>query len=274
VTACADPQKLEQILLNLLSNAVKFTEPGGLVTLSTSADADEVRISVRDTGRGIPADRLESVFEPFVQVDATLTRQHEGTGLGLAISQELAHGMGGELAVESAIGEGSTFTLSLPAGNRCGSVSEQRASMGELLGSESRTIVRRVVARLRADPDVPPASQAELEDHLGSLVTDLAQLLVIIDAGPAGHAGPLIADGSRIQRMITELHGAQRRRLGWTSALTEREFDYLADEAADALRRRAPDHADLPVDDTVVLLRALLGEAKAIGRRGFDRVAV
>jgi hypothetical protein len=142
--------------------------------------------------------------------------------------------------------------------------------MGEVLASETRAIVRHVVARLRADPDVPAATEAELEDHLASLVTDLAQLLVILDGGPTG-VGPLIADGSRIQRMIAELHGAQRRRLGWTAALTEREFDYLADEAADALHRRASDDPALPVEDTIALVRAMLDEAKSIGRRGFER---
>jgi signal transduction histidine kinase len=71
-------------------------------------------VRVRDTGIGIPADQRERIFEPFVQVRADLTRTAEGTGLGLAISRDLARGMGGDLAVESAVGAGSTFTLTLP----------------------------------------------------------------------------------------------------------------------------------------------------------------
>jgi signal transduction histidine kinase len=112
LTARADREKVQQIVLNLLSNAVKFTEPGGSIALDCAMRADgKVTISVSDTGRGIAAELLESVFQPFVQVDSTLTRTHEGTGLGLAISRDLARGMGGDLTVESTPGRGSTFTI-------------------------------------------------------------------------------------------------------------------------------------------------------------------
>ncbi len=114
VTARADPQKLQQVVLNLLSNAVKFTEPGGEVALSCDAGDGVVSIRVRDTGHGILTEQLARIFEPFVQVDARLTRTQEGVGLGLAISRDLARGMGGDLTVESAIGVGSTFALTLP----------------------------------------------------------------------------------------------------------------------------------------------------------------
>jgi PAS domain S-box-containing protein len=110
----ADPEKLRQILLNLLSNAIKFTDDGGAVAIACSADRSAVRIHVKDTGIGIAAEQHEKIFEPFVQVDRRFNRPMEGTGLGLAISRELARGMGGELTVESRLGEGSTFTLSLP----------------------------------------------------------------------------------------------------------------------------------------------------------------
>jgi signal transduction histidine kinase len=111
----ADREKLQQILLNLLTNAIKFTEPGGEIRVACSAQQGKVRISVTDTGVGIAADKLASVFEPFVQIDQRLTRPHEGVGLGLAISRDLARGMGGDLAAESTLGRGSTFTLTLPA---------------------------------------------------------------------------------------------------------------------------------------------------------------
>jgi PAS domain S-box-containing protein len=114
LVARADAEKVRQILLNLLSNAVKFTPAGGTVRVTAGAEDGRVRIRVRDTGAGIPADRLESIFEPFVQLDRNLTSAHQGTGLGLAISRDLARVMGGDLAAESVVGVGSVFTLSLP----------------------------------------------------------------------------------------------------------------------------------------------------------------
>ncbi|HEV8237362.1 MAG TPA: ATP-binding protein, partial [Gemmatimonadaceae bacterium] len=115
--ARADREKVQQILLNLLSNAVKFTESGGRISVECvegSPAATLVALRVIDTGIGIAADQLARVFEPFVQVDAKLTRTREGTGLGLAISRDLARGMGGDLTAESTPGVGSIFTLTLP----------------------------------------------------------------------------------------------------------------------------------------------------------------
>ena len=112
--AYADRAKVEQILINLLSNAVKFTEVGGSVSSTCTSDDSIVRIRVIDTGVGIPEDQLEPIFEPFVQIGRGLTRPQEGTGLGLSISRDLAAGMNGSLTVESTLGSGSTFTLTLP----------------------------------------------------------------------------------------------------------------------------------------------------------------
>jgi signal transduction histidine kinase len=111
----ADGEKVRQILVNLLSNAVKFTGDGGRVEVSCTASDEWITLSVADTGGGIPADKLETIFDPFVQVRSDLTRPHEGTGLGLAISRDLARAMGGNLAAASTVGEGSVFTLTLPA---------------------------------------------------------------------------------------------------------------------------------------------------------------
>lgn len=113
-----DANRLRQVLLNLLSNAVKFTE-AGLVRVEASAttggdDRTTMRIAVSDTGVGIPADRLNCLFEPFTQADSSTTRRFGGTGLGLAISRHLVEAMGGRVAAQSAPGAGSTFTITLP----------------------------------------------------------------------------------------------------------------------------------------------------------------
>jgi signal transduction histidine kinase len=108
-----DRARVEQILLNLLSNAVKFTDLGS-IQLICNVDDDLIRFQVRDTGCGIHPELLDSIFEPFVQGEKPLTRTMQGTGLGLAISRQLGRAMGGDVIVESTLGQGSTFTLVLP----------------------------------------------------------------------------------------------------------------------------------------------------------------
>jgi PAS domain S-box-containing protein len=112
--ALADGARVRQIVLNVLSNAVKFTAPGGTITVTCSAVADRVELVVHDTGIGISADKLEAIFEPFVQLGRSLTTGHEGAGLGLAIGRDLARAMRGDLTVQSTLGAGSVFTLTLP----------------------------------------------------------------------------------------------------------------------------------------------------------------
>ena len=112
----ADADKLQQILLNLLTNAIKFTPRGGAISVGCERDGERVRIRVADTGIGIPADELRNIFEPFVQLGQQSDDVSQGgVGLGLAISRELARAMGGELTAESTAGEGSVFTVELPA---------------------------------------------------------------------------------------------------------------------------------------------------------------
>jgi signal transduction histidine kinase len=114
----ADLIKIRQMLFNLISNAAKFTEDGQitlLVSRSVGADGDWVTYAVSDSGIGIPADKIDSLFEEFSQVEATTTRDYGGTGLGLAITKRFCELMGGTITVESKSGKGSTFTLKLPA---------------------------------------------------------------------------------------------------------------------------------------------------------------
>ncbi|WP_193605116.1 hybrid sensor histidine kinase/response regulator [Nocardioides dongkuii] len=116
-----DPTRLRQVLTNLVGNAVKFTEHGEVVVSARVADdspgTDDlvlVHFEVRDTGIGIPEGETERLFEPFLQVDSSTTRRYGGTGLGLAIARRLVAAMGGELRVRSTLGEGSTFSFTLP----------------------------------------------------------------------------------------------------------------------------------------------------------------
>jgi signal transduction histidine kinase len=110
----ADRDRLRRILLNLLTNAVKFTPNGGQVSVGCAAVADRVLVPVSDTGRGIPPEMLDRIFQPFVQVETGDAAKEKGMGLGLAISRELARAMGGDLSVTSVVGRGSIFTLALP----------------------------------------------------------------------------------------------------------------------------------------------------------------
>jgi signal transduction histidine kinase/CheY-like chemotaxis protein len=109
-----DQMRIRQILSNFVGNAVKFTEAGHILIELSLEENGRVRLSVEDTGIGIPADKLPTIFEKFTQVDMTSTRRHQGTGLGLAITKSLAETMNGEVGVESAAGAGSRFWAMLP----------------------------------------------------------------------------------------------------------------------------------------------------------------
>jgi CheY-like chemotaxis protein/CHASE3 domain sensor protein len=109
-----DALRLEQILKNLLSNALKFTDSGEVVLSVSPCSGNRICFAVKDSGIGIPSDHLASIFEAFRQVDATIQRKYGGTGLGLSISRDFAKLLGGDLQVESVLGKGSTFTLTLP----------------------------------------------------------------------------------------------------------------------------------------------------------------
>ena len=112
---CADRDKLRRVMINLLANALRFTNTGGTIRIACETAPDRVQVRVSDTGIGIPRELRERIFEPFTQVDDGLTRRAGGTGLGLSISRQLAEAMGGTLTVESIVGKGSSFVLSLPA---------------------------------------------------------------------------------------------------------------------------------------------------------------
>jgi PAS domain S-box-containing protein len=296
LAAWGDEQRVRQILTNLLANAVKFTqsrdEEPGRITVSAGAatqppadaqlsgEGPWVYIRVEDTGRGIAPSQLRAVFEPFVQADMTLTREHGGTGLGLAISRRLARLMNGDLTVRSEIGVGSTFFLWLPAapaesmrvggveGHGPGSSSDQREeepprregamndsallALGDVLLSELERVLNTFVSRLRRDPGTPSAhaiAEPVLEDHLASFVADVAATLSSIDLG-SNEPSEGARDGSVIQRVVAQRHGAQRARLGWAESEVHREFEILGEELASAVRRRMPLSASVPTSES------------------------
>ncbi len=159
-----DPVRLRQVLINLLGNAIKFTERGEVILSVDVMERDEesatLRFAVRDTGPGIPADRIEQIFEPFRQADSAVHRKHGGTGLGLAISRRIVEAMGGRLACDSTLGQGSVFhfTARLPLA-RADEVPAAEASTGQgglltgfgtlrVLVAEDHPVNRKVVARM------------------------------------------------------------------------------------------------------------------------------
>ncbi len=138
LTITADPVRLGQVLGNLVNNALKFTEAGGVTVALTREGEGALRFSVTDTGIGIPADKLGTIFESFSQADQSTTRTHGGTGLGLSIARQLVAAMGGTLEVRSTLGQGSTFSFALPiaavpALNERPALSGQRRSAAILL---------------------------------------------------------------------------------------------------------------------------------------------
>jgi signal transduction histidine kinase len=113
IIAC-DPENIERIMLNLISNAVKFTDEGEEIRVLVTDEEDNIRISVKDTGIGIPEDKLKVIFERFRQADNSLSRNHEGSGIGLSLVKSLVEMHGGTISVKSVMGEGSEFIITLP----------------------------------------------------------------------------------------------------------------------------------------------------------------
>ena len=294
-----DEDRVRQILINLLSNAVKFTESGGQVSLDcgTTSEPDvEARLSesaqwiyfrVRDTGIGITPDHLPVIFDPFVQVETGHTRSSDGSGLGLTISRRLARLMGGDLTVRSTIGNGSVFTLWLPAATsqpvpfrpewdeRAPAEPRVRglADVGELVLHEIETILEGFTLRLRRDEQLPAANElkfSQLSDHIPSYLADLGGMLVAIEEA-GGQPSALLTDGTEIQRVIADRHGAQRARLGWSIDALRCERRVLREEVTRVIRRRARALQDSAVDEGLTILNRVIEQAEEWSVRGFQR---
>jgi len=273
-----DEHRVRQILVNLLSNAVKFTPPGGSITVDCgwsdgagSGDGNgphgdgRAFIRVQDTGAGVATEMQARIFEPFVQGETGLTRGQGGTGLGLAISRRLARLMGGDITLESAPGQGSTFILWLPKPPQDAPLSPTRETsrrtptlgvrtaersmlsaeafgvvraIGTRLATETEVISVRYVAALRDAsrfPGVQSLPDAQLRDHVTPFIGLLAAQIMTIGE-MHGRAPELLADGGQVQRLMAELHGVQRRRLGWSEDDIRAEVPLMLAEIQRAIR--------------------------------------
>ena len=205
-----DVTRLRQVLVNLLSNAVKFTERGEVV-LSARLDEDGALVlAVRDTGIGIPADRVDRLFRSFSQVDASTTRVYGGTGLGLAISRRIAEAMGGTLTVDSTPGQGSVFALTvrLPQGEQ--PVDALATPPAELPGrralvvddnATNREILRRQLTAWGMHVDV----RADGAAALAAVDAGAAPDVVLLDMHMPGMDGVELAQGLRARASTRDL---------------------------------------------------------------------
>ncbi|HEU0076128.1 MAG TPA: HAMP domain-containing sensor histidine kinase, partial [Longimicrobiaceae bacterium] len=291
-----DAGRVRQIAANLLSNAVKFTPAGGRVRVSCGIAPHPhgevfathagpwAYLAVEDNGIGIPPALTSRIFEPFVQAEEGRTRRAGGTGLGLTISRKLARLMKGDLTVRSQPGEGSTFTLWLPAADAAEPPSAEPAAgraapprihgiagIGMRMLDEVDSVCQRLVERFRADPPVPHLDafpDSVLRNHFAALVTDAVQCLVILEESP-DDAADLMLDGSAIQRTIADRHGLQRHRLGWTEEGVREDYRVLMEEVEACALEAARDVPDPEPELALSLLRSFVQQAVNISIRAF-----
>ncbi|HEX6748111.1 MAG TPA: ATP-binding protein [Longimicrobium sp.] len=281
-----DVGRVGQVLDHLLSNAVKFTRRGGSVRVScgVAASADPgawvagrgpwACVEVEDTGIGIDPRRMDELFEPFRQGESGHTRTEGGAGLGLTVARQLARLMGGDVTVRSVPGQGSCFTLWLPAAPESEVGRDERTrrragwaieAAGSALTCHVDVVMESYVRRVRSDPQVPHARGAtdvDLLNHAATLVADVAQSMVVL-GGSAEDAPRLLRDGTRIQRLVAELHAEQRQRLDWDETELRRDFEVLREEVEGCIRAHLP--AGEGADAAVAVAARLLRQSERVG---------
>ncbi len=250
-----DPGRLRQILLNLVGNAIKFTEKGEVAVSVTVRPAapTTLRFAVRDTGIGIPADRLDRLFESFSQVDASTTRRYGGTGLGLAISKRLVEKMRGQISVESAEGVGSTFwfAVRLDTADRVDNLTPDRCLEGLHVLIVDDNATSRVTLRKYVEAEGCTVVEADDgRDALDALAkTETPFAVALLDGRMPG------MDGVELARRIGEARGPDGPAvIVLTSAGSAGDTDRL-DAAADARTLCKP----VKRADLVDALRAAIG---------------
>jgi hypothetical protein len=295
-----DDERVRQILVNLLSNAVKFTAHGGKITVAIESSGTPdpntrlqpsrsyVSFRVTDTGAGIPQEKLQSIFDPFVQAESGHSRSREGSGLGLTISRRLARLMGGDLTVKSEVGKGSTFTLWLPAETSAKEVEhpptiagqavtvqrsvEGLSNVGRALLTALEATIEKIVERIRCDSSLDVAAglkYSQISDHFAAMLADIGGALVVMEEA-SGSSSPTLADAVEIQRLISERHGTQRQRLGWNESAVRREFMIVREELEKVVRNASEFGDPLPVEDGIAVIGGFLDQAEYIAVRALN----
>lgn len=207
-----DALRLRQVLINLIGNAIKFTEQGEVaVSVERAANeptASQLLISVRDTGIGIPADKLEAVFQSFTQVDSSSTRKYGGTGLGLAIASRLVEMMGGKLGLKSRVGEGSTFSFtaflptasSAPESDRISSLDGARVLVVDD-NETNRLIVRDMLLQFNTRVDLAIDGESGVEQFRRAQAENQPYKVVLLDYRMPAMDGLQVASG--LKRLCT-----------------------------------------------------------------------
>jgi signal transduction histidine kinase len=214
----SDLDKLEKILINLVGNAIKFTPRGGTVTVRATHALDQFTIEVADTGIGIPPEHQEAVFQRFTQLDSGGQASVRGTGLGLAMVREYARLLKGDVRLESAVGRGSTFTVTLPV---CPPSERTRANSSN-------------------PPEPRPSRALEGELAVADLVATPRQQVRVIDKAGPGRPRILVVDDNAAL-------------VGLVCSILEREYNlFLASDGEQALERVARDPVDLIVSDVMM----------------------
>ncbi len=290
----ADLTKVRQILFNLLSNACKFTEKGSVVleaTRETAAGLEHVIFRVRDTGIGMTPEQLDRLFQPFSQADASTTRKYGGTGLGLAISKRFCELMGGEIKAESTPGQGSTFTVRLPAraGVGEGGAASQPApagGAGTVLVIDDEPTVRDLVSRFLAAEGFRPVTASDGREGLRR-ASELRPAVIILDVMMPHMDGWAVLSALKADPQLAEipvilLTIVEDRNLGYTLGAAEfltKPID--RDRLAAVLAKYRPSRSAAPVliiedDDTTrhVLRRALSRQGWSATEAENGRVAL
>jgi len=283
-----DPTRIRQILLNLLSNAIKFTATGSVSltvhTLTTTTDAWNIGFAVKDTGMGIPADRVETLFAPFIQADTSTTRRFGGTGLGLSISKRLAELMGGVIDVQSAEGAGSTFTLTVSFQHSevvpASEIDNRLAGLRVLIAVERPELKRLLERQLQPEGcelTFVDSAEAALAAHTHLLAMDRAPSALVIEHPLTDHPAPWLAAQIRagaapppsiilLTALSTKLAESEQHHIDRILAKPVRTSTLLG-ALADLARPRRTAHADAAAPLPLAGMRVLLAEDNPVNQK-------